>query len=138
MLQAMNTGHDGSMTTVHANSPSDAFHRLQTMILMADMNLPERIIRQQLVSAIQIVAQVARLSDGSRRVVKISEVVGLGEDNVELQDIFEFERLGVNDAGRVLGRLRATGARPHCLERLKASGIHLPAQIFNEVQEVRN
>ena len=137
MLQAMNTGHDGSMTTVHANSPSDAFHRLQTMILMADMNLPERIIRQQLVSAIQIVAQVARLSDGSRRVVKISEVTGLGEDNIELQDIFEFERLGVNDAGRVLGRLRATGARPHCLERLKASGIHLPAQIFNEVLEVR-
>jgi len=131
MLQAMNTGHDGSMTSVHA------FHRLETMILMADMNLPERIIRQQLVSAIQIVAQVARLSDGSRRVVKISEVTGLGEDNVELQDIFEFERLGVNDAGRVMGRLRATGARPHCLERLKASGIHLPAQIFNEVLEVR-
>jgi pilus assembly protein CpaF len=101
------------------------------------MNLPERIIRQQLVSAIQIVAQVARLSDGSRRVVKISEVAGLGEETVEFQDLFEFERLGVSDTGRVLGRLRATGARPHCLERLRACGIHLRQQIFHESLEVR-
>jgi pilus assembly protein CpaF len=137
MLQAMNTGHDGSMTTVHASSPTDAFHRMETMILMADMNLPERIIRQQLASAIQIVAQVARLSDGARRVMKITEVIGMGEENIDTQDIFEFERAGMTDAGKVTGRFRATGRRPHCLERLKASGIHLPPQIFSETQEVK-
>ena len=137
MLQAMNTGHDGSMTTVHANSPTDAFHRLETMILMADMNLPDRIIRQQLVSAIQVVVHIARLTDGSRRVTKISEVTGMSEDSIELQDVFEFERTGLTDASKVTGRFRATGVRPHLLERLRAAGIHLPAQTFHEVVEVK-
>jgi pilus assembly protein CpaF len=137
MLQAMNTGHDGSMTTVHANSPTDAFHRLETMILMADMNLPDRIIRQQLVSAIQVVVQITRLTDGSRRVVRISEVVGMSEDSIELQDIFEFERTGLTDLGKVTGRFRAPGVKPHFLERLRAAGIHLPAKTFQEVVEIR-
>jgi pilus assembly protein CpaF len=137
MLQAMNTGHDGSMTTVHANSPTDAFHRLETMILMADMNLPDRIIRQQLVSAIQLVVQITRLTDGPRRVVRISEVVGMSEESIELQDIFEFERTGLTDLGKVTGRFRATGVKPHFLERLRAAGIHLPPQMFHEVVEVK-
>jgi pilus assembly protein CpaF len=137
MLQAMNTGHDGSMTTVHANSPTDAFHRLETMILMADMNLPDRIIRQQLVSAIQVVVQVTRLTDGSRRVVKISEVVGMSEESIELQDIFEFERTGLTDLGKITGRFRATGVKPHFLERLRAAGIHLPPAMFHEGVEVK-
>jgi pilus assembly protein CpaF len=137
MLQAMNTGHDGSMTTVHANSPTDAFHRLETMILMADMNLPDRIIRQQLVSAIQLVVQITRLTDGSRRVVRISEVAGLSEESIELQDIFEFERTGLTDLGKVTGRFRATGVKPHFLERLRAAGIHLPPAMFHEVVEVK-
>ncbi len=137
MLQAMNTGHDGSMTTVHANSPSDAFHRLETMILMADMNLPDRIIRQQLVSAIQVVVQITRLTDGARRVVRISEVAGMSEDSIELQDIFEFERSGLTDLGKVTGRFRATGVKPHFLERLRAAGIHLPPKTFQEVVEVK-
>jgi pilus assembly protein CpaF len=137
MLQAMNTGHDGSMSTVHANSPQDALHRLETMILMADMNLPDRIIRQQLASAIQVIVQIARLTDGTRKVMKISEVRGLSDDSITLEDIFEFERHGVTDTGRVLGRFRATGARPDFLERLKACGIHMPPQIFHESVEVR-
>jgi pilus assembly protein CpaF len=137
MLQAMNTGHDGSMTTVHANSPTDAFHRLETMILMADMNLPDRIIRQQLVSAIQVVVQITRLTDGSRRVVRISEVVGMNEESIELQDIFEFERTGLTEMGKVTGRFRATGAKPHFLERLRAAGIHLPPAVFHEVVELK-
>ena len=137
MLQAMNTGHDGSMTTVHANSPTDAFHRLETMILMADMNLPDRIIRQQLVSAIQIVVQVTRLTDGTRRVVKISEVVGMSDESIELQDVFEFERSGLTDLGKVTGKFRGTGAKPHCMERLRAAGIHLPEKMFHETAEVK-
>ncbi len=137
MLQAMNTGHDGSITTVHANSPLDAFHRMETMILMADVNLYERIIRQQLVSAIQVVVHVTRLTDGSRKVMKISEVLGLEEDSIVLQDIFEFERLGMNESGKIIGRFRATGLRPHFLERLRACGIRLPQQIFHETVEVK-
>ncbi len=137
MLQAMNTGHDGSMTTVHANSPRDSFHRIETMVLMANMGLPDRVIRQQVVSAIQVVIHTARLHDGSRKVTHISEVTGLEDEGIALKEIFTFERLGLADGGRVTGRFRATGHRPHFLERLRAAGIHLPAQIFGESVEVR-
>ncbi len=132
MLQAMNTGHDGSMTTVHANSPRDAFSRLETMVMMASQHVPDKVIRQQLASAINIVVHCARLSDGTRKVTGIAEVVGVENDQVEMQDIFEFERTGISPRGKVLGSFRASGNTPICLERLKAYGIHLPASIFHE------
>src|SRR5438132_1226907 len=138
MLQAMNTGHDGSLTTIHANNPRDAIARLETMSLMAEINLPDRAIRQQIASAVSIIVQVARLSDGSRRVTQISEVTGVSDDMVTLQDIFVFERLGIGANGRVLGRFRATGLRPTFSERLKASGIQLPPNIFEHVNEVQS
>ncbi len=136
MLQAMNTGHDGSLTTIHANNPRDAIARLETMSLMAEINLPDRAIRQQIASAVSIVVQVARLSDGSRRVMQISEITGVADEMVTLQDIFVFERLGVGPNNRVLGRFRATGLRPTFAERLKASGIQLPPNIFEHACEV--
>ena len=137
MLQAMNTGHDGSMTTVHANAPRDAFTRLETMVMMASQHVPDKVIRQQLSSAINIVLQCARLTDGTRKVTGIAEVVGVENDQVEMQDIFEFERSGISPRGKVLGCFRATGARPLCLDRLKAYGIHLSASIFEEKHEVK-
>ena len=138
MLQAMNTGHDGSMTTVHANSPRDAFSRLETMVMMASQHVPDKVIRQQLSSAINIVVHCARLIDGSRRVTAIGEVLGVEHDLVHMQDIYEFERSGIGPRGRVVGRFRSTGARPACLDRLKAYGIHLPASIFHEEHEVKD
>jgi len=138
MLQAMNTGHDGSLTTIHANSPRDCFHRIETMVMMANMGLPERVIRQQISSALQVVIHLTRLHDGSRKVTNITEVTGLDEEEgVTVQEIFAFERTGLAGGGRVTGRFRATGVRPHFLERLRACGIHLPAQTFSEVVEVR-
>src|SRR5512146_3108716 len=137
MLQAMNTGHDGSMTTVHANSPRDAFSRLETMVMMASQHVPDKVIRQQLASAINIVVHMARLSDGTRKVTGIAEVAGVEHDVVEMQDIFECERTGLGARGRVLGRFHATGARPVCMDRLKAYGIHLSQSIFQEAHEVR-
>ncbi len=136
MLQAMNTGHDGSMTTVHANSPRDAFSRLETMVMMADLEMPTRVILQQLSSAIKLVVQVARLQDGTRKIMSISEVLGVREDRVEIQEIFVFERTGVTDAGKVQGRFRATGMKPRLLERLRVSGIQLPPSIFEETLSV--
>jgi pilus assembly protein CpaF len=136
MLQAMNTGHDGSLTTIHANNPRDAIARLETMCLMAELNLPDKAIRQQIASAVSIFVQVARLSDGTRRVTQISEVTGVSDEMVSLQDIFVFDRLGVGTNGHVLGRFRATGLRPTFAERLKASGIQLPPSIFEHVCEV--
>jgi pilus assembly protein CpaF len=136
MLQAMNTGHDGSLTTIHANNPRDAIARLETMSLMAEVNLPDRAIRQQIAAAVSVIVQVARLSDGSRRVTQISEVTGVGEDMVMLQDIFVFDRLGIGPNNRVLGRFRATGQRPLFTERLKASGIQLSPDLFEHVCEV--
>jgi len=136
MLQAMNTGHEGSLTTIHANNPRDAIARLQTMCLMADLNLPDRAIRHQIASAVSIIVQVARLSDGTRRVTQISEVTGVADDMVTLQDIFVFELLGLGANNRVLGRFRATGVRPTFAERLKLSGFQLPANIFEHVCEV--
>src|SRR5215470_2945850 len=123
MLQAMNTGHDGSMTTVHANAPRDAFSRLETMVMMASQHVPDKVIRQQLASAINLVVQVSRLSDGARRITGIAEVTGVSKDQVEMQDIFEFERLGISPRGRVVGRFRACGSQPQCLDRLRGYGI---------------
>ncbi len=137
MLQAMNTGHDGSLTTVHANSPRDALSRIETMIAMGATNLPERAMRQQISSAIQFVVQQMRLSDGSRKITSISEITGMEGDIITMQEIFLFEKLGVTQDGKVIGRFRATGVRPKCCERLKASGIHLPGDMFEGVTEVR-
>jgi pilus assembly protein CpaF len=137
MLQAMNTGHDGSLTTVHANSPRDALARIETMIAMGATNLPEKAMRQQIASAINIVVQQTRLSDGSRKVTSVSEITGMEGDIITMQEIFVFEKMGVTQDGKVIGRFRATGVRPKCCERLKASGIHLPPDMFEGVTEIR-
>jgi len=137
MLQAMNTGHDGSLTTVHANSPRDALTRVETMISMGSVNLPERAMRHQISSALQLVIQQSRMSDGTRKVTSISEITGMEGDVITMQEIFCFEKLGVTPEGKVIGRFRATGVRPKVCERLKASGIHLPPDMFEGVTEVR-
>jgi pilus assembly protein CpaF len=137
MLQAMNTGHDGSLTTVHANTPRDALSRIETMIAMGATNLPERAMRQQIASAIQLVVQQTRLSDGTRKVTSVAEITGMEGDVITMQEIFVFEKMGVTQDGKVIGRFRATGVRPKCCERLKASGIHLPADMFEGFTEVR-
>ncbi len=132
MLQAMNTGHDGSMTTLHANSPRDALRRLETMILMAGTNLPDKAMREQISSAINVVVQVSRLSDGTRKVTRISEITGMEGEVVSMQDIFVFNKLGITEDGRVVGAIRATGIRPKFAEQIKTSGISLPNTIFEE------
>ena len=132
MMQAMNTGHDGSMTTTHANSAVDAFSRLETMVMMASQHIPDKVIRQMLVSAINLVIHTARLNDGTRKVISISEVAGVENDQVVIQEIFGFERFGVSRSGRVMGRFHASGIKPHCLDRLKSYGIHLSPSIFHE------
>lgn len=136
MLQAMNTGVEGSMSTVHANSPRDAFSRLEAMVLMSDIEMPTRVILQQLASAIRLVVQVSRLQDGSRKIVNISEVVGVHDDRVDVQDIFIFERTGVTDAGKVQGRFRAAGNSPKVLDRLRVAGVGVSPSIFEEVLDV--
>ncbi len=136
MLQAMNTGIEGSMSTVHANSPRDAFSRLEAMVLMSDIEMPTRVILQQLSSAIRLVVQVSRLQDGSRKIVNISEVMGVHDDRVDVQDIFVFERIGMTDTGKVQGRFRSTGVTPRVLERLRVSGVTLPHSVFEEVLPV--
>jgi len=133
MLQAMNTGHDGSMTTIHANSPHDAISRMETMALMANISLSERAIRRQIASAISIVVQVARFADGTRRLTHISEITGVTAESLTMQDIFVFEQQGVSSDGRVLGGFTPTGIRPKFAEKLKASGITFPADIFEPV-----
>jgi len=137
MLQAMNTGHDGSLTTVHANSPRDALTRVETMIGMGSINLPERAMRHQIASAIQVVVQQTRLSDGTRKVTSISEITGMEGDVITMQEIFMFEKIGITAEGKVIGRFRATGVRPKCSDRLRAAGIQLPASMFEGVVEVR-
>ena len=137
MLQAMNTGHDGSLTTVHANTARDALARIETMIAMGATNLPERAMRQQIASAIQLVVQQTRLSDGTRKVTSICEITGMEGDVITMQEIFVFEKLGITQDGKVIGRFRATGVRPKCCERLRASGIVLSAGMFEGVVEVR-
>jgi pilus assembly protein CpaF len=136
MLQAMNTGVEGSMSTVHANTPRDAFSRLETMVMMADLEIPTRVILQQLASALKLVVQVSRLQDGTRKVLSVSEVLGVKDEKVDLQEIFTFERIGVTDAGKVQGRFRATGIMPKLLERLRISGVNVPPTIFEEVVPV--
>jgi len=133
MLQAMNTGHDGSLTTVHANTPRDALARLETMIQMTGMRLSDRAMRQQVASAINLVVQVARLSDGTRRVTAISEITGMEGETITMQDIFLYERTGVDSQGQVIGRFRPTGIRPRFAERLKACGLQLPRVFFEEM-----
>jgi len=137
MLQAMNTGHDGSLTTIHANSPRDAISRLEVMIGMASSNLNVRSIRQQVASAVDLFVQISRLADGTRKVTYITECVGMEGDLVTTQDVFVFERTGVTGEGRVTGRFRPTGVRPKFSERLKAAGIEFPQHLFQNVIEVR-
>jgi pilus assembly protein CpaF len=136
MLQAMNTGHEGSMTTIHANTPRDALTRLESMVAMSNLNLPEKTVRQQMASAISIVVQVSRMSDGSRKVVNISEITGMEENVVSMQEIFSFQRKGLGPDGRVVGVFKPTQIRPKFLERLRISGIFLPPELFEEPLEV--
>lgn len=136
MLQAMNTGHDGSMTTVHANSPRDVLTRLEVMVTMGNSNLGLQSIRQQVSAALDVVIQISRLSDGTRKIMSITEVGGMEGDTVTLQDLFVFEKRGLSAEGKVLGRFAATGIRPRFHERMLAHGITLPAELFESVVEV--
>jgi pilus assembly protein CpaF len=135
MLQAMNTGHDGSLTTIHSNSPRDCLSRLETMIAMASLDLPERAMRQQIASAVNVVIQVSRLGDGSRKILQISEIVGMEGDVITMQDIFMFERIGVGENEKVLGEFKATGIRPKFADRLKAYGVDLAGMLFSNLGE---
>jgi pilus assembly protein CpaF len=130
MLQAMNTGHDGSLTTIHANSTRDALGRLETMVAMCNLNLPEVATRRQIASAIDVVVQVSRLSDGTRKVMSIAEITGMEADIISMQEIFTFKKTGLADTGAVLGEFMATGIRPRLSERLAASGVNLPPSMF--------
>ena len=136
MLQAMNTGHDGSLTTIHANSPRDATGRLEVMVGMANANMSVRSIRQQISSAVDLVVQIARLSDGSRRIVAMTECVGMEGELITMQDIFVFEKTGLTERGRVTGRFRATGIRPRFFERLRTTGVQFPTAVFQTVVEI--
>ena len=137
MLQAMNTGHDGSLTTLHANTPRDGLGRLEVMVGMANANMGLRSIRAQISSAVDLFVQTSRFTDGTRRITYITEVVGMEQDVITLQDIFLFEKTGVTDSGRIQGRFRATGVRPKFCERLKCCGITLPPQMFQTVVEIQ-
>ncbi len=129
MLQAMNTGHDGSMTTLHSNGPRDTLSRLETMTLMAGMDLPSRAIREQVSSAIDLVVHQDRMRDGTRKIVNVTEVSGMEGDVITMTDMFVFEQTGIEN-GKIVGRLRPTGLRPKFMEQIEASGIHLPPSIF--------
>jgi len=133
MLQAMNTGHDGSMTTAHANTPRDVLSRLETMVLMAGMELTIRAIREQVSSAIDLIVHQERMRDGTRKVVNITEVTGMEGDVITMMDIFTFEQLGIEN-GKVIGSLRPTGLRPKFMEKFEAAGIHLPASTFSTTE----
>jgi pilus assembly protein CpaF len=136
MLQAMNTGHEGSMTTIHANTTRDALSRLESMVAMTGMSLPERTVRQQITSAISIVVQCSRLSDGTRKVVSISEITGMDENVISMQEIFTFVRRGIGPNGKVIGAFRPSGIRPKFLDRLKVAGVLLPPSLFETSMEV--
>ncbi len=136
MLQAMNTGHEGSLTTVHANSPRDALNRVENMVSMANLNIPERAIRQQVASAIHAVVQIARLSDGTRKVITVSEITGMEDDMITMHDIFIFDRTGIDEAGRVRGTFHSTGVPPHFTERLATAGCRLNPSLFKARLEV--
>lgn len=132
MLQAMNTGHDGSMTTLHANNPREALSRMETMMMMAGFEIPVKAMRQQISSAINLIIQASRLQGGVRKVTNVTEVVGMEGDVVVLQDIFEYKRLGVRDTGKAYGQFRTTGVRPTVMNRLATAGITLPGDLFAE------
>ena len=134
MLQAMNTGHDGSLTTVHANSARDALYRLDTMVAMSNLNIPEKAVRHQIASALDLVIQITRLSDGTRKVTSVTEITGMEGDVITMQDLFLFERTGLGEGGRVTGRFRATGIRPKCSELLASSGVQLPVDMFEHMK----
>jgi pilus assembly protein CpaF len=136
MLQAMNTGHEGSMTTIHANTPRDALTRLESMVAMSNLNLPEKSVRQQMVSAISIVVQVSRFSDGTRKVVNISEITGMEENIISMQEIFSFTRKGIGPDGKVVGVFQPSHIRPKFLERLRIAGIFLSPDLFEQTLEV--
>ena len=136
MLQAMNTGHDGSLTTVHANTSRDALNRLGTQVAMANLNLPERAIRQQIVGGLQVVIQLSRLSDGTRKITSISEITGTEGDVITMQDLFVFERQGIGEDGEVLGRFKPTGIRPKFADALKAKGVEFDGSTFLDVEEI--
>jgi len=131
MLQAMNTGHDGSLTTIHANTPRDALSRLETMVAMASLNIPENAIRRQISAAIDVVVQVSRMSDGTRKIVNVSEITGMEGSVVTMQDIFVYTKRGIKENGEVLGDFVATGVRPKFSERLLVSGVTLPTSMFS-------
>jgi pilus assembly protein CpaF len=136
MLQAMNTGHDGSLTTIHANSPRDAIARMETMALMANLNLPEKAIRQQIASAVNIIVQVSRMSDGTRRVTHLSEITGMDQEVISMQDIYRFEKRGIGINGRVMGRFYSTGVTPRFADKIMTSGIAVPPSLFDVSVEV--
>ena len=136
MLQAMNTGHEGSMTTIHANTPRDALSRLESMVAMTNLNLPEKTVRQQIASAITVVAQVSRMSDGKRRVTSISEITGMDENVISMHEIFSFVRKGIGPDGTVVGTFKPTGIRPKFLERLRLAGVVLPSELFERSVDV--
>ncbi len=136
MLQAMNTGHDGSLTTVHANSARDALYRLDTLVAMANLNIPERAIRQQVASAINLLVHIGRMSDGTRKVTCVSELTGMEQDVITMQDIFLFDRTGLREDGKVTGRFHATGVRPRCHDQLAAGGDQLPMDMFEHEKAV--
>jgi len=137
MLQAMNTGHEGSISTVHANSPRDALSRMETMVMMSGMDLPSRAIREQVASAVHIIIQIGRMSDGSRKVVSVSEVQGMEGAVIVMQDLFTYQQKGVGEGGKVLGTMQATGMVPKYLERFNSAGIHLPNEIFKRQADLR-
>jgi pilus assembly protein CpaF len=132
----MNTGHDGSLTTIHANTPRDALHRLDTMVAMANLNIPDKAVRQQIASAVNVVIQVNRMSDGSRRVTSISEITGMEQDVITMQEIFAFKKASIGEDGRVIGAFRATGIRPKCSDQLATAGFPLPMDMFDHVHNV--
>jgi pilus assembly protein CpaF len=136
MLQAMNTGHDGSLTTIHANSARDALYRLDTMVAMANLNIPARAVKQQIASAINLIVHVSRMADGTRKVTSVTEITGMEEEVISMQDIFVFERTGLDPDGKVCGRFRATGIRPKCSDQLKTAGFALPIATFEHVHYV--
>jgi pilus assembly protein CpaF len=136
MLQAMNTGHDGSLTTVHANSPRDALHRLETLMLLSGVNLPPMAMREQISAGLDCVIHISRMADGTRRVVNVSEIVGMEGEVVSMQDIFVFKKTGISEEGKVLGRYEATGIRPKFADRLEVSGVSVPASLFHEGQVI--
>ncbi len=138
MLQSMNTGHDGSLATGHSNSPRDMISRLETMVLLGGIDLPVRAIRDQISGALDLIIQQSRLKDGSRRIVKVTEVQGLEGDIITLQDIFEYQQKGVDEDGKIIGEMVPTGVRPKFYERLESSGIYIPPHVFIRERDVMN